>query len=228
MKIKFYAKLSLDETEITMRLLGAVVVGPVKRGDLHHDIREKFDVVAIVDGLFHHTLALPCDEIRDALQSGVRVYGSSSMGAMRACELSTLGMVGVGEIYNMICSHRFFRDDYLAQSLVEKGGVIQADVSPFIDYYFNMKCLLREREISKEEYQDLTQMPQDLFYTERHLKNLQKQIAIRYPKRKRLLDLAHKALFEMGSQKTRDAILLCQKVIDDLQEIQEINCHLAQ
>ncbi len=33
------------------------------------------------------------------MKKGVKVYGSSSMGALRASELDEFGMVGVGRIY---------------------------------------------------------------------------------------------------------------------------------
>ena len=40
-------------------------------------------------------------EILAAVRKGVRVVGASSMGALRAAEMDTLGMTGIGEVYRM-------------------------------------------------------------------------------------------------------------------------------
>ncbi|MCS6760145.1 MAG: TfuA domain-containing protein [Candidatus Devosia euplotis] len=54
--------------------------------------------IGIVDGYFQRTAAVWHKEILFALSSGVTVFGSSSMGALRAAECSHFGMVPVWKI----------------------------------------------------------------------------------------------------------------------------------
>jgi TfuA protein len=89
---------------------------PVRRGDLPRLI-EQGPVpkhVAIVDGEFHQHLAVSPREILTLLKLGTTVYGSSSMGALRASELWTYGMVGVGRIFQMYRDGEIAADDEVA------------------------------------------------------------------------------------------------------------------
>lgn len=56
----------------------------------------------VLDGEFGQSLALTVGEIRWALAAGHRVFGGTSMGALRACEAGPAGMVGVGTVYRQL------------------------------------------------------------------------------------------------------------------------------
>lgn len=73
---------------------------PVRRGDVAR-LPASIASILIIDGVFHAALAVSAREILDALKKGVKVYGSSSMGALRAAELDSYGMIGVGGVYEM-------------------------------------------------------------------------------------------------------------------------------
>src|SRR5262245_35548505 len=81
------------------RILDADYRPPVRRGDL--EALPGGTLVGIVDGVFDQSLAVSPREIRDALERGVRILGSSSMGAMRAVELGAFGMIGVGRVFKI-------------------------------------------------------------------------------------------------------------------------------
>src|SRR5262245_8594564 len=71
---------------------------PARMGDIYRilgDVR----AVVLIDGVFHSVPAVWQREILDALAEGVPVYGASSMGALRAAELYTYGMVGIGTVF---------------------------------------------------------------------------------------------------------------------------------
>ncbi|MCW5256439.1 TfuA-like protein [Verminephrobacter aporrectodeae] len=74
--------------------------GPIQRGDMDALPQSTTDVL-LVDGVFHSTLAVSAREVLAALRRGIHVYGSSSMGALRAAELGQFGMVGIGGVYDM-------------------------------------------------------------------------------------------------------------------------------
>jgi hypothetical protein len=76
---------------------------PVRRGDLEALRKERAPgTVLVIDGLFGSNLALTPTECRHLLADGWTVCGASSIGALRAAELYTLGMFGFGDIYNLM------------------------------------------------------------------------------------------------------------------------------
>jgi hypothetical protein len=90
---------------------------PIRRHDVdamveaQRKARKKPGVLVIVDGVFHDTLAVGHAEIRDAMAAGWKVWGMSSMGAIRAREMSNLGMRGYGEVYQRFALEEDFQDD---------------------------------------------------------------------------------------------------------------------
>jgi hypothetical protein len=91
---------------------------PVKRRDLSTFLakarRQRPGVICIVDGVFHDRLAVGHAEIRDTLERGWRVWGLSSMGAIRAREMRSLGMRGFGRVYRLFDTDGDFQDDEVA------------------------------------------------------------------------------------------------------------------
>jgi hypothetical protein len=91
------------------------VCPPVKRGDVERlTATRRPGVIAIVDGKFHQCLSVGHAEIRAAIAAGWQVWGLSSMGAIRACELRHFGMRGYGTVYESFCRDENFRDDEVA------------------------------------------------------------------------------------------------------------------
>ncbi|AVR27625.1 hypothetical protein A8H32_21615 [Burkholderia thailandensis] len=91
-------------------ILDAEYRPPIRRGDL--DGFGQGIIVAIIDGVFDQQLAVTPSELRAALARGARIFGASSMGALRAVEVP--GVVGVGRIYEMFRDGVVDRDDEVA------------------------------------------------------------------------------------------------------------------
>jgi len=72
---------------------------PASCGDILRAANQGAKAIALIDGVFENDLAIWHKEILSALSKGISVFGSSSMGALRAVECSPFGMVGVGEIF---------------------------------------------------------------------------------------------------------------------------------
>lgn len=79
--------------------LDAIYLPPVAQGDVIRVIARKPTAIGIIDGFFHNVPAVWHKEILAALQQGIPVWGSASMGALRAAELHPFGMVGVGAVF---------------------------------------------------------------------------------------------------------------------------------
>src|SRR5580700_6059608 len=89
---------------------------PIRRHDIDALLAERRQpgIVVIVDGVFHDTLAVGHAEIRTALGLGWRIWGLSSMGAIRAREMSSLGMRGFGRVFERFMAEEDFQDDEVA------------------------------------------------------------------------------------------------------------------
>ena len=99
--------------EEARRTLDAEYRPPVRRGDLP----DRYDgTVVIVDGEFGQSLSVSPNEILHLLDTGTRVIGASSMGALRAAELCRYGMEGHGWVFDAYRSGRIIADDEVALS----------------------------------------------------------------------------------------------------------------
>ena len=80
--------------------LDAVYLPPVQQGDVYRvAVRHRPRIIGIVDGYFEHVPSVWHKEILWAMAEGIHVFGSASMGALRAAELAAFGMRGVGRIF---------------------------------------------------------------------------------------------------------------------------------
>jgi hypothetical protein len=104
---------SLDRREAEA-ILPADYRPPAARGDLTRAVQEGARVIGLIDGVFFQESSVGHREVLAALSAGVHVVGASSMGALRASELHTLGMEGVGEVYRMYRDGILVSDDEVA------------------------------------------------------------------------------------------------------------------
>jgi hypothetical protein len=72
---------------------------PAAQGSVLRALARRPRALGIIDGTFESEPSVWHKEILFALASGVRVFGSSSMGALRAAETCAFGTEGVGQIF---------------------------------------------------------------------------------------------------------------------------------
>ncbi|MDO8873516.1 MAG: TfuA-related McrA-glycine thioamidation protein [Methanoregula sp.] len=155
---------SLD-LESAEKILAAEYRPPAKRGDLLAAAGDGADIICLIDGVFHQESAVAHREILAAVKKGVRVIGSSSMGALRAAEMDTLGMVGIGEVYQMYKSGELESDDEVALVFDPNSGLSLSE--PLINIRFTLK-LARETGIVDTAVHDaLLVSARSLFYPKR-------------------------------------------------------------
>lgn len=95
-------------------VLDAEYRGPAAQGDVLRAVQESPKAIGIVDGYFENVPSVWHKEILYAMTKGVRVFGSASMGALRAAELDAFGMEGVGAIFQAYKDGRLEDDDEVA------------------------------------------------------------------------------------------------------------------
>ena len=72
---------------------------PVRQGDVYQAALTRPAIIGITDGYFEVTPTVWHKEILWAMAQGIHVYGSASIGALRAAELCPFGMTGVGRVF---------------------------------------------------------------------------------------------------------------------------------
>jgi hypothetical protein len=91
---------------------GLTVFPPVRHGDLDRLCESRAPgVIAIVDGVFHQAPPIGHREILRTIKRGWAVWGLSSMGAIRACELREYGMRGFGQVFARFSADPSLPDD---------------------------------------------------------------------------------------------------------------------
>jgi hypothetical protein len=87
---------------------------PAAQGDIYRACKLRPQAIGLIDGYFEGVPSVWHKEVLWALSQGVAVYGSASMGALRAAELDVFGMTGIGEIYQWYRSGVIEDDDEVA------------------------------------------------------------------------------------------------------------------
>jgi len=155
---------SLDK-KTAEEILPATYLPPAKRGDLAAVVRDGADIICLIDGVFHQDSAVAHREILFALKRGVRVIGASSMGALRAAEMDTLGMEGIGEIYRMYKSGELDSDDEVALVFDPDSGISLSE--PLINIRCTLEKAEHERIITPNDRAALLSAARSLFYPAR-------------------------------------------------------------
>ena len=78
---------------------GLVMLPPVAQGDLYRVAQRRPRAIGVIDGYFEGVPSVWHKEILWAMAQGIHIFGSASMGALRAAELCDFGMQGVGRIF---------------------------------------------------------------------------------------------------------------------------------
>jgi len=115
---------------------------PIKRGDLDALLArpERPAAIGIIDGVFLQVPSISPKEVLRAVDAGVTVFGSSSMGALRAAECVRYGVIGVGRIFEEYRSGRIDADDEVA--MVYDPVDFSAMSEPMINMRFAIEAAL--------------------------------------------------------------------------------------
>jgi len=144
MKAVIFLGPSLPVAEARRVLPDAVYLPPARQADIVSALTvHRPDVIGLVDGEFGQSLSVWHKEILYALRQGVPVFGSSSMGALRAAETEAFGTVGVGRVFALYASGELNDDDEvaLAHGLDESG--YRAFSLPLVNVRFTFAAALQ-------------------------------------------------------------------------------------
>ncbi|MDO5844733.1 MAG: TfuA-related McrA-glycine thioamidation protein [Methanocorpusculum sp.] len=199
---------SLDLKSAKEILPDAEYLPPVKRGDVSAAAAGA-KILVIIDGVFFQNEAVAHREILQAMKSGVKVFGSSSMGALRASELDTLGMIGVGKIYEQYKSGEIIADDEVGLVYDKETGVSLSD--PMVNIRASFSKAVTCGVIDSEEEASLIKTCKSIYYPDRTYKKVVKDSNLPDEKKSALLSWLKTNSVD---QKKLDAVLCLETVKD--------------
>jgi hypothetical protein len=147
--------------------LAAEFLPPAGQGDVYRAALTRPRAIGIIDGYFERVPAVWHKEILWAMSQGIHVFGSASMGALRAGELSMFGMEGIGVIYDSFRSGALEDDDEVAVA----HGAADTGYRALSEAMVNIRATFQAAEargvVSVPTRSALERIAKALFYPER-------------------------------------------------------------
>jgi len=140
---------------------------PVKQGELYQAALSRPAIIGIIDGYFEATPTVWHKEILWAMAQGIHVYGSASIGALRAAELHTFGMVGIGRIFAAYRDGILTDDDEVAVLHGPEELGYPALTEAMVNIRATLDNAVAEGALARELSARLTEISKSLFYKER-------------------------------------------------------------
>lgn len=145
----------------------AIIREPAQQSDIISDICElEPSHLLLIDGTFVQNLSVWIKELVYALQYPSlqgRVYGASSMGALRAADLAPWGMIGYGRIFDWYNEGIVSDDSEVAVSWAFLNGTYRSVTVPLVD----VRATLEDRKQLPGEKEDLWLAAKKIHWTER-------------------------------------------------------------
>ena len=152
------------------------------------DVRPR--AVVLIDGLFDSVPAIRHKELLTLVARGIPLIGGASMGALRAAELHTLGMIGVGRIFDAFASGLLTGDDEVAVV----HGPEDWDWTPLTEALVNVRATVlravRQGVVGAPIGRRMTAIATNMFYKDRTWPRLLDELEDRHivpPARSRIL-----------------------------------------
>ena len=179
MKCIVFAGPSLSVQAGQAILKDAVFLPPLRQADLitamtcHHP-----DVIIIVDDYAGQAETVRHSEILQAINSGIKVYGTAANGAVRAFEMDHCGMVGVGSVYQMF-KDGVIEDDEEVYSLShkQKSGDFLRLSEPLVNLRATLAQAVEKQVIEPEILSEIISVIKELPWPERSLEKIFSRIA---------------------------------------------------
>jgi hypothetical protein len=139
---------------------------PAEAGDLLR-LPRGAGTICLIDGYFDHRPAVRHKEILLLQSEGIRIFGASSIGALRAAEMQAFGMAGVGAIFAAYARGTIAGDDEVA--LIHAGP--ERDWRPLSVPMVDVRATLcrarRQNVVTRDEARALLDAAAAIHYVDR-------------------------------------------------------------
>ena len=198
-------------------VMDAVCLPPVAQGDVYRASLMWPTAIGIIDGYFERVPAVWHKEILWAMSQGIHVFGSASMGALRAAELEPFGMAGVGEIFEAYRDGVLEDDDEVAVAHGPAEDGYRSGSDAMVNIRSTLVRAQAEGILDALVGSRLRQIAKELFYPERSYAHI---LALAAAKGAPLSQLdAFRRWLPQGAvnQKRADALLMLRTMRDFLE-----------
>lgn len=192
-----------------------VYLPPVEQGHVHAILQRGPTAIGIIDGRFHDIPSVWHKEILEALGQGIPVYGSASMGALRAAELADFGMHGVGWVFEAYRSGLIEDDDEVtvAHANHEAGFLQTSDA--MVNVRVNLSRALAAGGISRQTHDDLLDTFKAQFYARRNVRLTLDELERSKHSESEILALRKFLVEDRFDQKRQDALKMLEVMRED-------------
>ena len=191
--------LSIDKAK---EILDADYRPPAKKGDLLKLIPTAVKFVGLIDGYFLQDYPPTPIEVYNLLRKkDVLVFGSSSLGALRAVELKRFGMMGIGKIFNLFLKGIIDSDDEVAVTFTEYREY-QSDA--LIDIRYNLFLAQKKQIIDKNTKRNILRIAKKTYFPYRTYDDI-------LEKSKKVFSLQKKQIEDFGEYISKHKVSLKEK-----------------
>ncbi len=218
MRVVVFLGPSLTWEEARRILSDAEYLPPAARGDIIRAAEAGANAIALIDGVFYQQAAVSHREILKAMDIGAKVFGGSSMGALRASELDVYGMVGIGTIYEWYKSGKIRSDDEVALAFHPEN--LRPISEPLVNVRATLEKARSSGHITQEELEIILVAAKEVpFQLRNYARILQRAVrgGLCSLRAGEILELLKKVRTDL---KKEDAI----KVLEGIKEWQRLRC----
>jgi len=189
---------------------------PVRQGELYRAALERPAIIGVVDGYFEVTPTVWHKEILWAMSQGIHVYGSASIGALRAAELHPFGMVGIGEIYEAFRDGILEDDDEVAVLHGPEELGYPALTDAMVNIRATLAAAVHQSVIGPSFAASVSNIIKGLFYKERTYPVIVRTVAEQRLSQASLRNLAAWLPEGRVDQKSREALAMLRVIREHL------------
>ena len=197
--------------EKARKILDADYRLPAKKGDLLQLIPKEVDIVGLIDGYFLQDYPPTPIEVYNLVRKrNVKVFGSSSLGALRAVELGKYGMIGIGKIF------RLFRDGILESD--DEVAVTFTDYTNYksealIDIRYNLFLAQKYKIIDNRTGSSILKVSKQTYFPYRTYEDILDKCKLKYPEiNSQVESFRGYILNNKKSLKEKDAVRLLKQI----------------
>ena len=198
-------------TEKAKEILDADYRSPAKKGDFLQLIQSNVKIVGLIDGYFLQDYPPTPIEVYNLLRKkNVVIYGSSSLGALRAVELKKFGMIGIGKIFELFLRGVVDSDDEVAVTFTEYSRY-KSDA--LIDIRYNLFLAKKNNIIDINTKKNILKIAKKTYFPYRRYNDIIDETKKTFPALKKQIEYFEEYLIKnKKSLKEIDAVKLLIRI----------------
>jgi hypothetical protein len=144
---------------------------PATRGALTAAVKAGYTRIGFIDGAIENGSRLPLRELRETLPiPDIEVLGGASMGAIRAVQLESAGMRGVGRVFRLLRCGSVVDSDEVYVLHAPAGLHYRCLTLPLVNIRYTLRSMRRSGHLALTDEQAILQYVRDVpwFDRDRH------------------------------------------------------------